>query len=218
MGVTAGKYHLFKRSRKSGDFYYCWFWQGNERIIKTCGRACTGKREGVAFLEDLLKQEITGTKRTIALQSTTIKGFAKDMFTEGVPHLARWAAKGKVLKRQTIIQPRRHLTACLLPKFGKLRFTEITPTAVEGFLLEQRFSNSCRNTIRYTLKLVMREAKRAGIIEMLPELNLSNGMARDRTSCPAGNSPGFFPTMRMSLSVSGHARMINRKSGTQILP
>lgn len=132
MGVTAGKYHLFKRSRKSGDFYYCWFWQGNERIIKTCGRACTGKREGVAFLEDLLKQEITGTKRTIALQSTTIKGFAKDMFTEGVPHLARWAAKGKVLKRQTIIQPRRHLTACLLPKFGKLRFTEITPTASRG--------------------------------------------------------------------------------------
>jgi integrase len=91
------------------------------------------------------------------------------MFTEGAPHLARWAAKGKVLKRQTIIQHRRHLTAYLLPRFGKLRFDKITSTAVEDFLLEQRLSNSCRNTILYTLKLVMREAKRAGIIDMLPE-------------------------------------------------
>jgi integrase len=169
MGVTVGKYHLFKRSRKSGDFYYYWFQRGNERIIKTCGRACTEKREAVAFLEALLKQELTEAKRRTALQSATIGDFAGDMFTEGAPHLTRWAAKGKVLKPQTIVQYRRHLTAYLLPKFGRLRFTEITPTAVEDFLLEQRLSNSCRNTILYTLKLVMREAKRAGIIEMLPE-------------------------------------------------
>ena len=54
MGVTVGKYHLFKRSRKSGTFFYYWFQQGDGRIIKTCGRACTEKREAVAFLEDLL--------------------------------------------------------------------------------------------------------------------------------------------------------------------
>jgi len=53
MDVTVGKYHLFKRSRKSGDFYY-WFQQGNKRIIKTCGRACTEKRDAVAFLENSL--------------------------------------------------------------------------------------------------------------------------------------------------------------------
>jgi hypothetical protein len=42
MGITVGKYHLFKRSRKSGDLYYYCFQQGNGRIIKACGRACTG--------------------------------------------------------------------------------------------------------------------------------------------------------------------------------
>jgi hypothetical protein len=36
-------------------------------------------------------------------------------------------------------------------------------------LLEQNLSNSCRNTIIYTLKLIMREAKREGIIEVIPE-------------------------------------------------
>jgi hypothetical protein len=81
----------------------------------------------------------------------TVKDFAKDMFTEGAPRLARWAAKGKILKRQTVAQHRRHLAGYLLPKFGHLWFSEITPTLVEDFLLEQRLSNSCRNTVLYTL-------------------------------------------------------------------
>jgi hypothetical protein len=104
MGVTVGKYHLFKRNRKGGSFFYYWFRQGDERIIKTCGRACTEKREAVAFLEALLKQELAETKRKTTLQSATIEDFSGDMFTEGAPHLARWAAKGKVLRRQTITQ------------------------------------------------------------------------------------------------------------------
>jgi hypothetical protein len=39
------------------------------------------------------------------------------------------------------------------------------PAAVEDYLLEQRLSNSCRNTILYTLKLVMQK----GIIETIPD-------------------------------------------------
>jgi hypothetical protein len=93
---------------------------------------------------------LTETKRKTALGSVTVKGFAKDMFIEGSPHLERWAAKGKVLKRQTVIQHRRHLTGYILPRFGHLRFGKITPTIVEDFLLGQRLSNSCRNTILYT--------------------------------------------------------------------
>jgi hypothetical protein len=184
MGVTVGKYHLFKKSRENGTYFYYWYQQGKERISKSCGRACTEKRAAVAYLETLLKQELTETKRKTALQSITVGDFAKDMFTEGAPNLVRWAAKGKVLKRQTITQQRRHLTGYLLPKFGHLKFTEITPTMVEDFLLEQRLSNSCRNTIIYTLKLVMREAKRAGIIEMLPEFEPFKRNADGRVPYP----------------------------------
>ncbi|MDR0289840.1 MAG: hypothetical protein LBI06_02790 [Treponema sp.] len=49
-----------------------------------------------------------------------------------------------MLKRQTIIQHRRHLTGYILPRFGHLHFGEITPTIVEDFLLGQRLSNSCK--------------------------------------------------------------------------
>ena len=42
--------------------------------------------------------------------------FAKDMFTEDAPHLARWAVKGKILRPQTIAQHRRRLVNYLLPR------------------------------------------------------------------------------------------------------
>ena len=69
---------------------------GSERVYKACGRACTEKREAVAFHESLLKQELTENKRKAALSSTTINDFAKDMFIEDAHHLIRWAAKGKL--------------------------------------------------------------------------------------------------------------------------
>jgi hypothetical protein len=72
MSVTVGKYHLFKRSRKRGDFFYYWFEEGNKRIIKTCGRACTDKKEAVAYLEGLLKQELVGIKLEISIEGSTL--------------------------------------------------------------------------------------------------------------------------------------------------
>jgi len=91
------------------------------------------------------------------------------MFLEGAAHIKRWTEKGRILKPQTIAQHRRHLVKYLLPKFGKLALDKIRSARVEDFLLEQRLSNSCRNTILLTLKLIMKEAKREGVIDMVPE-------------------------------------------------
>ena len=184
MSVSIGKYHLFERERRGCSYFYYWYEVNGRRIQKACGHGCDSKRKAVAYLEKLLKDDLTEAKRKSTLSSITIKDFAKDMFIDGAPHLARWAAKGKVLKRQTIIQHRRHLTGYLLPKFGKLRFSEINPTAVEDFLLEQRLSNSCRNTIMYTLKLIMREARRSAVIDMVPEFEpfKRNGKRQDTLS------------------------------------
>ncbi|ULQ60388.1 site-specific integrase [Brucepastera parasyntrophica] len=184
MSVSVGKYHLFKRARPNGTFWYYWFSENEKRIIRSCGRACSSKREAVQFLENLLKEELTQSKKKTAARLVTVTDFAGDMFTEGAPHLARWAAKGKVLKRQTVIQHRRHLTRYILPRFGRYRFPDITPTEVEDFLLEQRLSNSCRNTVLYTLRLIMREARRSGILEIIPEFEpfRRNGRRQDTLS------------------------------------
>jgi integrase len=181
MGIKVGKYHLFERKRRGRLYFYYWYEVQGKRVQKACGHGCDNKRAAVAYLEQLLKDDLTKSKRKTALCSVSIKDFAKDMFIEGAPHLVRWAAKGKILKRQTIVQHRRHLTGYILPRFGHMRFDDITPTLVEDFLLEQRLSNSCRNTITYTLKLVMREARRAGIMEIIPEFEpfKRNGRRQD---------------------------------------
>jgi hypothetical protein len=108
MAITVGKYHLFERERRGRSYFYYWYEDQGKRIQKACGHGCNDKRSAVAYLEQVLKADLTETKRKSALTSILIKDFAKDMFIENAPHLARWAAKGKVLKRQTIIQHRRH--------------------------------------------------------------------------------------------------------------
>jgi integrase len=127
------------------------------------------KAGAVALIVYLKRKQAEGGARRSRAEDITVGEFAGDMFTEGASHLARWAAKGKVLKPQTIAQHRRHLVNYLLPKFGKCALEKIRPAQVEDFLLEQKLSNSCRNTILYTLKLVMKEAMREGIIDMAPE-------------------------------------------------
>jgi len=117
MSISVGKYHLFERERRGHTYFYYWYEANGKRIQKACGHGCDDKRKAVAYLEELLKAELTETKRKSALTSMSIYDFAKDMFIEGAAHLVRWAAKGKILKRQTINQHRRHLTGYLLPKF-----------------------------------------------------------------------------------------------------
>ncbi|MDR2760085.1 MAG: hypothetical protein LBB78_11985, partial [Spirochaetaceae bacterium] len=101
----------------------------------------------VALIAYLKRKQSEGGARCAKAEEITVGEFARDMFTNDAAHIKRWIEKGDVLNPKTIAQHRRHLTGYILPRFGNLRFTEITPTLVEDFLLEQRLSNSCRNTI-----------------------------------------------------------------------
>ena len=142
MGATVGRYHLFRRRRPSGTFYYF----GTSRTMRESSNpavACENKRDAVAYLGDLLANEHEERKKKAALREATFGEFARDMFLEGSPHLKRWAAKGRVLKRSTIVQYRRHITNYLLPRFGACTLSDIKPNDVEDFLLEQSLSNSC---------------------------------------------------------------------------
>jgi integrase len=170
MAVKVGKYHLFQRRQDTGAFWYYWVYdETGKQVQHACGHGCESKRDAVAFLEDLLKSDLLDEKRKSELRKKTFSLFAEKMFIEGAHHLARWAAKGKILKPKTIAQHRGILVNYLLPKFGKLTLDKIRPAKVEDYLLEQPISNSCRNTILYTLKLIMREARREGIINSIPE-------------------------------------------------
>jgi hypothetical protein len=170
MAVKVGKYHLFQRRQDTGTFWYFWYYdeEGN-RVQKACGHGCEDKRDATAFLEELLRADLLEEKRKETLHRITLSLFAEKMFLEGAAHLERWKAKGRILKNKTITQHRSFLVNYLIPKFGKLALNKIRPAKVEDFLLEQRLSNSCRNTMLYTLKMVMQKARREGLKEYIPE-------------------------------------------------
>ena len=131
----------------------------NEREAKAAAQA----------LINYLMKKLEVTDSLSVLHAVNVKDFAKDMFTPDAPHIRRWAEKGHILKPSTITQHRRFLVNYLLPRFGEYTFDKIRPTAVDDYLLTQKISHSCRNSIVYTLKLVMREAKKAGLLEIIPE-------------------------------------------------
>jgi hypothetical protein len=89
MGVAVGKYHLFKRTRKGKPFFYYWYEDSGRRVIKSCGRGCTRKREAVTFLEELFRSGLECERREKKPSSATINEFAQDMFTQDAPHLLR---------------------------------------------------------------------------------------------------------------------------------
>ncbi len=59
MSVTVGKYHLFQRKISTGTFYYYWYEHQGKRVHKSCGSKCESKREAVAYLEHIVKEELT---------------------------------------------------------------------------------------------------------------------------------------------------------------
>jgi integrase len=194
IAVKVGKYHLFQRRQDTGTFWYYWFYdEAGKRIQRACGFGCEDKRLAAAFLEDLLRADLLEEKRKEELRKKAFSQFAAGMFLDGAPHLERWNAKGRILKPQTINQHRRHLVNYLMPKFGKLTLDKIRPAKVEDYLLEQRLSNSCRNTILYTLKLIMQEARREGIIESVPDFEPFKRSGRRQDVLSSEELTALFP-------------------------
>jgi integrase len=70
---------------------------------------------------------------------------------------------------------------------------------VEDFLLEQTLSNSSRNAILHTLELVMREAMREGVIEMVPEFESFKRSSRRQNVLSGEELDALFPNAEKDL-------------------
>jgi hypothetical protein len=77
MAITVGKYHLFERECRGRTIYYYWY-EDHGKWFKRRYK-CEDKRTAVAYLEQLLKADLTETKRKTALTSITIKDFAGEI-------------------------------------------------------------------------------------------------------------------------------------------
>jgi len=161
------------------------------RYPKTNSAAEAGALALITFLKQTQKPSYP--EKVNLSEIITIKDFAQDMFLENSPHLTRWTEKGYILKPSTVQQYRRFLVNYILPEFGSLKFNNVYPANVEDFLLGKKLSNSCRNGIIHTLKLVMREAKREGIIKLLPEIEPFKRMSKRQDVLSSQELIELFP-------------------------
>jgi len=152
--------------------------------------AKAGARAFIAYLKK--QMDVYGDEKAV-LRTVTVEEYAGDMFIENAPHLTRWAAKGNVLKPHTVAQHRRHLVKYLIPRFGHLTFDQIRPAAVDDFLLEQNLSHSTRNTIIYTLKLVMKEAAKEKLFDVMPAFEPFKRNSRRQDTLSSEELTALFP-------------------------
>jgi integrase len=186
-----GRYHLYQRTVKqadgtSGKIWYYWFYGPNgARVRRTTG--CEIRRQAedvVAGLEVDAEEAATRAAHPRAL----VRDIADPMFKEGAAHLRRWGQKGRTMVQHTIDEHRRNIEKYILPEWGSRWIDEIQGPDLEDWLVDllqfkdkSPLAGSTKNGIALTFLMVFTEAKRAGFIEAVPELELfaRRGLKKD---------------------------------------
>ena len=84
------------------------------------------------------------------------------------PWIKRQHAKGRDFGEYQAQTRRAHLKNRILPQFGKRRLDELTQPMIEKWLESLGLANQTKNHILYTLRIVLREARREKLIRENP--------------------------------------------------
>lgn len=165
-----GRYSVYPRScGKKTVWYYSYYDETGKRI-----RESTRKTNAIAaeeYVTNLLLKEYEEKKRRRERsRALTFGEFAKDFFCWGESEwVRRQHARGKKLKKVSVKLRQAHIDNYLLPIFCDDPLDAITAIRFENeVLFKLPLSNSTLNGILYTMKIIMRHAKRLGKIEKNP--------------------------------------------------
>ncbi|MCE1159445.1 MAG: tyrosine-type recombinase/integrase [Spirochaetia bacterium] len=150
----------------------------------------------------------------------TFEGFASTMYLEDAKHLKRKAlAAGSEISETTRLGHRSRIENYLIPKWGSFTWSQLQE---EGFAddffdwlvdLERipmhkagsptprsvPISNSTRNSIIETMSIILREAKRARLIRIVPEFERFNRMSQHQDTLTDDELARLFPEYRDQL-------------------
>jgi len=158
--------------RKRGKYWYYRF--KDEKTYHTTKQ--TNKSLAMSYVIKIINEGFH--------KNPTLDQYAKDFYKWGVcKWIKRQHAKGKSFA-VTMAQSRRgQLENYILPKFGNKKLSDINPIAFEDWVISLDLSNATKNQILYTLKIILKEAKRGGLIKYNPLLEVeplgSNYKKRD---------------------------------------
>lgn len=98
-----------------------------------------------------------------------LREYASDFFIwDSCVWVARQLAKKRPLSKAVASNRRAQLINYLFPRFGDTELCNITAVEIEDWLVSLPLANQTRNHILYTLSIVLRDAKRTGLIESNP--------------------------------------------------
>ena len=166
-------YKLYKRKTKQGYRYWYWYiGEDGKRRWKSTG--CRTR--------DDAEQEIKKLERSGNPENVTLREYAGNFFIWGTcKWIRRQREKGKSFSEDMAAVRRGHLRKHLFPKFGDMPLQRLNPVMLEEWLLTLDLANHTRNQLMYTLRMIVREAVRAGVLHHDPLAGVERFSTRDYT-------------------------------------
>ena len=162
--------------KKRGKYWYVRY--ANEKDFHSTG--FTNRKDAVSFAslhEDSVVAQLKG--------NPLLQDYARDFFDWDS---CRWVARQRARKRpftKAVADNRRgQLKNHIFPEFGRRKPADLTAVEIEDWLVSLPLSNQTRNHILYTFSIVLREAKRDGIIDKNPAEDVEP-MGKDFRPTPA---------------------------------
>ncbi len=152
--VEDGRYHLTKR--KNGYYYWKRIYEKTFHSTK-----CRNIRDARAYINKVMSEGLQSNK--------VLQDYAKDFYVWGkCSWIERQQAKGKPISEKWAQSRRSHLTRYIFPEWGLRKLHQFNPVEYEKWLIGLPLQNGTKNAITYSLNIILREAKREGLIRYNP--------------------------------------------------
>jgi integrase len=186
--VNGRTYHLFARPNKKArnKVWWAWYWDyewqevdGEDQLVRVRRRESTGKRLK-AEAKNYLKQLGGGSGDSLQEYVAT-RGF----FIRGQCPYIEYKDQKDGVADHTVAEHYNNLHTWILPQLGSVRMSELTGIAIERALhsatrtrkdgTKEALSKSKRDGLWNTLKIVLHEAHREGLITAIPTVRRLRG-------------------------------------------
>jgi len=146
--------------KKRGKYWHVRF--AGERDFHSTG--FTNRKDAESFARIRARSNVS-----VVGLAPTLQSFAKSFFLwDRCKWVARQRAKNRPFSKAVAENRRGQLVNHILPRFGYQRLNDITAVEIEDWLVSLPLANQTRNHILYSLSIILREAKRDGLIDDNP--------------------------------------------------
>ena len=174
-------YYVFRPIINGEKRWGYWYRDGNRKrqVIKhpQTGRRFATKREVDEWISQLRTDWASGS-------SATFEELCEHLFDAS----GTWAERrrrqrdGQSLSEATLVQHRQFVRDYILPYWKSKRIIDTTSRDLDTWLYDLELSNAMRRGVAITMNVVLKEAQRRGIMEILPAISLPAKAKKGRRS------------------------------------